>query len=616
MRQFTRGAVRSSILTALFIVASGALYASEDFDWEAYFAKYASEEGANDEGDAGSQTSSSSSVGQDTSQQEAVTRETTSFAEPQTYEPTPTQDEPQTESFSYDMSSSEDTLPNRETQQETSSYSFDQGTSNQDTSSSFGGLNDTQYTPSSFADQEVKPQASAEEKIGIDSIDQEEPQGNWLFKRIWWERAESRFEKIRLAVEAILDARMAFFSKRVELERDVLDPFYVTIGVGQGELQEILKDLLERLERERKADGGVLHADERDFLKKIQEDKSALEQLSKDVNAVARLDGDVDTALSRLLEQINRARSYEREAWQYFKDIARVLNDKKAREMFYKMNIAWTNISEILDYIKGPFASHFEQLTQTVNSQVERIKNEIQALKERGIDFKSDATRIEEEEAMRRARAMQQHDEDEDLPLEKQQGFFSGIFSTIGSWIYSLGNGIISIIRWPYDLIFGTGKEEGPMATEEEIAYGRDESEHAEPSEIAEESAPAVVMPEAPVQAPEEQVTVQEESSERMAPEDMPDGTEGMESFDFDMQAPDEEPVQETNQQMAAESIQQENEGPVQGELKEMQEEAVLPEPSAAESNEPIEGTIEEVEDTIKQAPAENEEEITAFEES
>src|ERR1700733_9711008 len=81
----------------------------------------------------------------------------------------------------------------------------------------------------------VSVEPSTESPVGIDTVSLEDPQGNWLFKRIWWERAEERYEKIRLLVDAIWESRTIFFIKRNELDRNVLDPFYLNIGVSQGE---------------------------------------------------------------------------------------------------------------------------------------------------------------------------------------------------------------------------------------------------------------------------------------------------------------------------------------------------------------------------------------------
>jgi hypothetical protein len=77
--------------------------------------------------------------------------------------------------------------------------------------------------------EETEMQAPA----GIDTVSLENPQGNWLYKRIWWERAEERYEKIRLLVDAVWESRTIFFVKRNELDRNVLDPFYLNVGIGQ-----------------------------------------------------------------------------------------------------------------------------------------------------------------------------------------------------------------------------------------------------------------------------------------------------------------------------------------------------------------------------------------------
>lgn len=337
-----------------------------------------------------------------------------------------------------------------------------------------------------------------EEIVGIDTVGQDEPQGNWLFKRIWWERAEARYEKIRTALESIFDARMGFFNKRTELERNVLDPFYSSVGITQGELSELLSDLTALLERERKLDGG-LSPQERDFLEKIEQDKATLEQLQRDVVAVSKLDEDLDAAFNRLVEQINRARGYEREAWGYFKEIARVLNDKKARELFYRMNVAWTNISEIVDYINKPYANHFNQVVAKVHEQIDRIKQAMQMLKEKGIDFKSKAARLEEEEQKRRMqeecrRMIEEEDQERDA---QRRGHQTGILSQISQSIISAGtyvwDTIISIVTWPYRAIFGAAPSASQREQEEpkqELAREQKSTPEVPPLPSAQMSAP------------------------------------------------------------------------------------------------------------------------------
>jgi len=95
------------------------------------------------------------------------------------------------------------------------------------------------------------------EPAGIDTVSLEDGQGNWLFKRIWWERAQDLYEKIRERVNAVWESRTRFFVQRNELDRSVLDPFYMSIGMGQGELQIILNELEDFFHKERERTGDL-----------------------------------------------------------------------------------------------------------------------------------------------------------------------------------------------------------------------------------------------------------------------------------------------------------------------------------------------------------------------
>jgi hypothetical protein len=305
--------------------------------------------------------------------------------------------------------------------------------------------------PSPYADTEedvVLPEIE-----GIDTVDLESPQGNWLFKRIWWERAEQKYEKIRAIVQSIFESRMRFFSTRNEVDKSILDPFYIGIGLSQGELQALLDQLIATLEKERE-DQGALDANERSVLNAVRNEREMLEQMHKDVMAINQLDRDIDDALSQLMEQINRVRGYDSEAWQAFKEIARVLDDTKARELYYRVDTAGRNIKDIRTYIDVSYAPHFDQLVVTVREQVDRVQSTVAALKEKGIDFKMQVERLT------KAPVAQEEEQEE----EESGGIISSIFSAIGSFFSS----IWGIIRWPYDLIFGGGGQVEEVEIEEE----------------------------------------------------------------------------------------------------------------------------------------------------
>lgn len=294
------------------------------------------------------------------------------------------------------------------------------------------------------------PPLSEDEITGIDTVDLEEPQGNWLFKRVWWERAESKYEKLRASVNLILEFRMAFFAKRSELDKSVLDPFYIAIGLTQGELQEILKTLIDRLEQER-AQEGVLDEKERELLSNVQQELDTLKQLQKDVENILKLDHDVDEALAKLMEHINQIRGYEQDAWKNFKEIARVLNDKKARELFYRIDTDWRNVNELQQYIMGAFGPHYDQLVTKIQDHISAITTMIQTLKTKGIDFKKQAEMLKR--GQRKPTRTRQPVEEE---IQEEQGFIGTyIVSPIKNAVSALWNGIVSIVRWPYEKIFG-----------------------------------------------------------------------------------------------------------------------------------------------------------------
>ena len=300
--------------------------------------------------------------------------------------------------------------------------------------------------PAPIEEKELSP---LEEPLGIDTVELEDGQGNWLFKRVWWERAEERYEKIRKQVEKIWESRMNFFIKRSELDKKVLDPFYITVGMGQGELQVILNELMNRMEQEQQEEG-ILSEQERTLLAMLKTEQEVLRQIKSDVESISDLDHAIDDALVKLMESINKVREQERESWNQFKEIARVLSEKKARELFYKMDIAWRNIKDISKYLEKEFTEHFSKLLDRANEHVERVKKAVQALKEKGIDFKKQADRLEAEEEVQQRIQLMDDEEEEEEEVVVQRGWvysITAVFRTI--WDKS-----ISIIRWPYDYFF------------------------------------------------------------------------------------------------------------------------------------------------------------------
>jgi hypothetical protein len=275
-----------------------------------------------------------------------------------------------------------------------------------------------------------QPELGPDEIMGIDTVDLEDPQGNWLYKRVWWERAEAKYEKIRAAVTSMLELRTKFFAKRAELDKNTLDPFYVKTGFSQGELKQQLEERIAQLEKD------IENKSDAERLEKLEADKQTLEDLRKEVELVVKQDEEVENAILMLVEQSNKMRNYEQQAWQDFKNIARVLDDKKARELFYKVDGAWRNIQELKQYVESNFSTGFEQLISRVVQQVQKVDAAMQQLKEKGIELK------QEEEVT-----------DEGQEEEKPQGFISRFIITPISTVF---RAIWDVIMWPIRKLMGT----------------------------------------------------------------------------------------------------------------------------------------------------------------
>jgi hypothetical protein len=323
------------------------------------------------------------------------------------------------------------------------------------------------------------PMPVIEEIKGINTVDLEESRGNWLFKRIWWERAEKKYEKIRLLVEKIIDSRMEFFEKRTRTDREILDPFYHTMGMDQGEMKTIVGQLIAQLQQERDKDG-VLNAQERDLLQLLTSEKKSIEQLQGYVATITKLDVELDEALNKLLEQINAIRRYERDAWQQFKDIARVLSDTKARELYAHMEVVLANIQEVQEYLQEPFKEHFDHIINMITTHVDFIKNTVQALKEKGIDLQ-DRMKAQADKLKPRVTQEDQNEQDEEEQDEAEQGFIGRTMSAITGGFKTMWDYAVFVITWPYVKLFGSTQAESEQDEEEQ------EDEHSGSSEAEEQ---------------------------------------------------------------------------------------------------------------------------------
>lgn len=295
--------------------------------------------------------------------------------------------------------------------------------------------------------EEIKPISMPEEETeikGIDTVDLDEPRGNWLFKKIWWGRAENKYEKIRGVFEQILESRITFFTKRSTADKDLFAPFYFEIGMDNGELQSTVAQLTAYIEKQKKEGG--LSGSSLEIFNTLMSEKKSLESINADVLAVNKLDMDIDETLKKLMEQIDLARKYEREAWRSFKEIGYVLSDKKARELYYQMDTAYNNIKDIQEYVGQALVVHLDRVVAAAKNQTERIKTAIDTLNKKGHDLRTLIDKISAK-PQKPPVVVEQEEIEEEV---EEQGFFANMYSSIKSGVVAVWDTIVYVVTWPF----------------------------------------------------------------------------------------------------------------------------------------------------------------------
>ena len=279
--------------------------------------------------------------------------------------------------------------------------------------------------------------------------------GDWVFKRKMWEKTETTYEKIREALDEVFEARIPFFQKRNNTDRD-LDEFREKTGFKAGELEETLEALIDALNEERVKDG-MLTAKERKILGSLPSKKKELMQLHDDMTAINELDDNLDAAISKLRAEVNKARSYDEKAWEAFKQISREWSNDKIQLLNNGAETALKNINNSIQYIKHTLSGHFNETASSIKSEMTKIKSKLSALSIEGISLKAEVKKLlaedtaetkkeTEKKAIKKEKAAVEKAVEESTIgykvksfFGKVGGWFAGVFDHVKGFFAGLG---------------------------------------------------------------------------------------------------------------------------------------------------------------------------------
>lgn len=297
-------------------------------------------------------------------------------------------------------------------------------------------------TTTSETGKEIEPTPTLEKKIAkekLDTIDLEEG-GNWLLKRKALEDTADVIEKIVNNFSKILEASSTFKIKRNKLDNDY-DLYIATIGFNLGDLDQVLTNLMNELERESKEEGG-LSSDERSAMETLKEKKNDIKQLQEDLKALAALDEEIDKVVDTVDSQIKTGNNYQNQAWKNFQEIKKVLSDEKAEELYYRTLSLQKSMQEIYTYLTTTLSTYFSNQIQAMRSKMDSIKGKVQSLQTKGVDLQKEIEKFEQEDVKRDAeRAKEEQDEAVEKAVQeaKQQ-------RAQASWWTMIKN----VVYWPF----------------------------------------------------------------------------------------------------------------------------------------------------------------------
>lgn len=301
--------------------------------------------------------------------------------------------------------------------------------------------------------------SEAQELIGIDTVNVDEPAGNWLYKRLYWERAEDKYQKIKELMGVIFEARTKFFEQRVKLDKDIFDPIYTLGSFRQGELSGILKELLEDIDKKGKQKN-EMDESARVLFAKVEANKERLEEVKKEIEFIGKIDNAVDEAITTLVGLLNQGRNFEMQAWGDFKAISRELSDKKARDFFYRIDTYWRNIKDIEVYVTTKLTEHMDYLAKSAQQHADGIKGLLKELEDQGFVLKEQINALEKSKNENVANA--DKEDEAALKAKKEKGGFFATISKPFSWIVqpiiALGRALWRTILVPFNYFFGEKK--------------------------------------------------------------------------------------------------------------------------------------------------------------
>lgn len=299
---------------------------------------------------------------------------------------------------------------------------------------------------------------------GLDTIQASDEkmgdQGNWVKKKNWLLKSYEISSNIYKLANQIAQTKKIYQSKYNAIDEE-LDKFYKDLGMEQGRIKELFDSVGRYLEKKKMKDVAALAAPseknaeiDQDSTRKIdllesqlKQMESDLEQLRLDMDAIADVDKSLTQRLQKVDEQITLSMTQAEAAKNKVESLWEIIDDKKARVIYYEVLNIEENLKAILSYLQNVLASDFDKVVSLAKEKIILTASNIKKLEEKGLIIKDRSHRIEqiklEELRKVESEAMQAKKIEEEKPVvkkEQQLGIVQKIYLFTVDWVAKFYN--------------------------------------------------------------------------------------------------------------------------------------------------------------------------------
>lgn len=282
-------------------------------------------------------------------------------------------------------------------------------------------------------------------------------QGNWRKKKDWLKKTIEKNDSIQDAVADIQKFRNTFLNKFESIDL-TLKNFYRETGFEEGKIASLFEEVAKEIEETKKKTKELfssslsqIDGQSKEEIEKIKsqyldtysiEEKfkgyqNNLSQLQLDTQSIIDLDKSIRERLNKADEKIQTMQKESQEAQELSKKIWFVIDDLKARDIFYKVKGIDDKTKVLQNYIKKDLTRDLDSVSTTIKQQIKKTNISIKNLENQGIVIKNRAEYLAKKEKAKRDKLEKQKKEASEQTRTKrkrkpkQASWFTEIWNTI-----------------------------------------------------------------------------------------------------------------------------------------------------------------------------------------